>query len=455
MKLWKIGNEENSGNDNPLARAIEAYTVGDDPVLDQRLVPWDCMASVAHATMLQKIGVLTADDLVKLKEGLQNVLEIHKEGKFEISKQDEDCHTAIENYLVENLGDVGKRIHTARSRNDQVLTALKLYYKNALFSLSQQLLGLAETLIGVAERNPWAIPGYTHMQKGMPSTVGLWAASFVETILDDLSNLKSLQELVDSSPLGAAAGYGVTFPIDRELTAQLMGFDRVQSNVISVQNSRGKNEALILGACAAVMVTLSKIGSDLLFFSQGELGYLKIPLDFCTGSSIMPQKRNPDVLELLRGKATIVAALANQSLNAVMNMPSGYHRDFQLTKKPLFDGLDITTDAITIIDELMKQVSFSKERCEAAMSSEVFAADIANQLVEQGMPFRDAYRKVKEELDTIKIDDPYKFINTKTHTGGPGNLALQLFQQQISKEKGALEKRIESFTKAASKLLTM
>ncbi|NDC36482.1 MAG: argininosuccinate lyase [Proteobacteria bacterium] len=301
MKLWQQGPTDT----DPVRKAVENFTVGDDWIVDKTLVRWDCAGSMAHAMMLRAIGILSEEELTEARKGLGAILGLAQQGAFEISVSDEDCHTAIENYLTKHHGEIGKKIHTARSRNDQSLTATKLFLKDSVYRVHALLHEFCRVLLGFARQHPVPFPGYTHMQKGMPSTVQLWAASFVESLLDSGRLLTAAIEFLDASPLGSAAGYGVTIPINRELTATLLGFERVHRNVITTQNGRGKNEAVVLSAFATVMADLSKFGADLLFFSQPELGFLAIPERFCTGSSIMPQKRNPDVLELLRAKAKV------------------------------------------------------------------------------------------------------------------------------------------------------
>ena len=452
MKLWDSSATAGAGED-PVRKAVEQFTVGDDWLLDRKLVRWDCFGSLAHATMLQSIGILSAEELKAARKGLSEILSLAAGGKFEITPADEDCHTAIENYLTQKYGEVGKKIHTARSRNDQVLTTLKLYQKAALLRIGTLSVVLAENLHAFASKYPVAFPGYTHMQKGMPSTVQLWAAAHAESLLDDCKLLKSAFEFVDASPLGSAAGYGVTIPINRELSAKLLGFARVHRNVITTQNGRGKNEAVVLSALATVMRDLGSFGADLLFFSQRELGYLTLPERFCTGSSIMPQKRNPDVLELLRGKVKVVASLQAQVLSVASDLPSGYNRDYQLTKRPLLDGVEIVEAALTILATLVKELGVDKARCEAALEPELFAADMANELVKGGKSFRDAYREVKASLEKLAVTDPYKFIKQKTHTGAPGNPGLAELASDLAAEKKFFASTETQFAGTLQKLL--
>ena len=450
MKLWQT----QTSADDAVKNAVDQFTVGDDYLLDRRLVAWDCYGSMAHAVMLNSIGIISDAELKTVRQGLSEILNLAEAGKFEIAVSDEDCHTAIENYLTKQHGEVGKKIHTARSRNDQSLTVTKLFLKDALFRLSNLAYELAKRLLEFAEKNPVPMPGYTHMQKGMPSTVQLWAASFVESILDTAGLLLGAVDFIDSSPLGSAAGYGVTIPINREMTADLLDFARVQRNVISAANSRGKNELVATSALTALMTDLGKLGADLIFFSQRELGFLILPERFCTGSSIMPQKRNPDVLELLRAKAKVVSALHAQILAIITDLPSGYNRDFQLTKGPALQAIDIVSDALTIMTALIQELKVDPERCNQAMEPELFAADIANELVAGGKSFRDAYREVKDGLSALRVENPSQFIERKTHTGATGNPGLGELGKELLKADDALKINRSKFESRLQQLFT-
>jgi argininosuccinate lyase len=388
MRLWDKG--------APLDEAILRFTVGNDHVLDQELVLYDCMASKAHAAMLEKIGVLTAQEAAQLRACLDEIVALSGQGAFPITREDEDCHTAIENHLVKKCGEAGKKIHTARSRNDQVLTALRLYEKAQL----REILGLVQELKAVLHGSAQAyasvpMPGYTHMRKATPTTVGMWLSSFADALDDDASLLGSALAIVDQSPLGTGPGYGIpVIPIDREMTAKEMGFARMQQNPIYAQMSRGKFEAMILAALAQAMLTLNKLATDLALFSMAEFGFVRLPDAFCTGSSAMPQKRNPDVLELVRGKYGVVVG-AEQTVRAVCaNLMSGFNRDMQLTKEPLFAGVETTKACLAIMALVVKGIAIDEARCKAAMTPELYATQEAYELVLQGVPFREAYRRV-------------------------------------------------------------
>lgn len=388
MKLWKKGYKLN--------KEIEMFTVGNDFLLDKKLVKFDCLASIAHAKMLKKIGLLSDNELAKLVKGLNEIIGLDSKGLFSIKQDDEDCHTAIENYLTEKYGEVGKKIHTARSRNDQVLTALRLYEKDELSKVESLLDEFKKSLgTSVSKFGNIKIPGYTHMQKAMPTTIGTWLGCFTAAIDDDLLLLKSVFKLIDQSPLGSAAGFGVpVFNVDKQMTAELMGFSRVMENPIYCQMSRGKLEASILHLLSQIMFSLNKLSTDLIMFSMKEFSFVSLPAEFCTGSSIMPQKKNPDVLELMRAKYHIVLGEEFKVKSMISNLISGYNRDMQLTKEPLFNSFEITKDCLRMICLVLPEIKVNKESCKKAMSKEMFATEEAYKLVKQGMPFRDAYKKV-------------------------------------------------------------
>ncbi len=390
-KLWDKGVD--------LDKAVEAFTVGKDPELDNVLIPYDCKASIAHARMLGEMGYLENNEVEKLVMELENIITFHREDNFTIKVSQEDCHTAIEEYLVEQLGDVGKKIHTARSRNDQVLTALRLYYKEVL----QEIIDLGEGWIKVLgkfgeENYDVSFPGYTHMQKAMPSSMAMWAGAYVDGMKDDLSMLKSVAKLIDQSPLGSAAGYGVPIKIDKEMTAKEMGFDRVQNNPIYCQLSRGKFELSILHGLGQIMLTINRLASDLILYSMTEFGYISLPEEFCTGSSIMPQKKNPDVLELLRGSYHIISGYETQVKGLTANLISGYNRDIQLSKEPVMRGINLGIDCFKISAAVIEALKVNKDICDAAMTDELFETEKAYKLVEKGIPFREAYRQVADAI---------------------------------------------------------
>ncbi len=310
----------------------------------------------------------------------------------------EDCHTAIENYLTKRLGLSGQKIHTARSRNDQILTALRLYYKKELKDCQRLTNELIETLRDFVKKyGQIKLPGYTHTRKAMPSSIGLWAGSFIESMQDNLKLAKVAYELIDQSPLGTGAGYGLPIKIDRHLTAKLLGFKKIQQNPIYVQNSRGKLEITLLHALSQLMLDLNKIATDLILFSLPDFGYFEFPQEFCTGSSIMPQKKNPDILELLRAKYHLIVGFEQQVRGISSNLISGYHRDFQLTKEPTMKGLQITKESLAIANLILKKLKVNAKNCAKAMTKEIDATEEVYKLVKKGLPFRKAYRKISQQ----------------------------------------------------------
>ncbi len=418
-KLWSKG--------ICLAQEIENFTVGDDPYLDQKLIIYDCLGSIAHAYMLSTIGILEPAEFKKLKECLVTIIDQSRNGTFPITTSDEDVHTAIEIYLSQHLGDLGKKIHTARSRNDQVMLDLRLYMRDQLLNLMQELLKLVDSLLLFAqEHRATPIPGRTHFQRAMPSSLGLWASAFAESLLDNIALLKNSYELVNQSPLGSAAAYGVNLPIDRQLVADLLGFEKVQNNVLYVSNSRGKFESIVIHAATQVMIDLSKVSADLIIFSAPEFDYVTIAEELCTGSSLMPQKKNPCALELVRAKTATVISYLLQTLEIIRALPSGYNRDFQETKRPLLHSLQTTQEAIIVIQLTIDKLKVNRNACLNSMSSDLFATDYALSLVKEGIPFRDAYRQVAAHLDTLPKIDPLQNIAEKTHQGATGNLGLEL-----------------------------
>jgi argininosuccinate lyase len=390
MKLW--------GKKYQLNKEIEEFTVGDDFILDQKLIKYDCIASIAHAKMLAKIGVLKNEETQKLIKELNHIIELDAQGEFRILIEHEDCHTAIENHLTKKLGDLGKKIHTARSRNDQVLTALRLYYKDELNNCKKLVGELTKSITKFVKKyGEIKFPGYSHTRKAMPSSFALWGHSFIDSMTDNLKVIELALELIDQSPLGTGAGYGIPLDIDRNYTTNLLGFKKLQKNPIYAQNSRGKFEASILHALSQIMFDLNKMASDLIVFSMPEIGYFELPKEFCTGSSIMPHKKNPDVLELLRAKYHTVLSYEFQIKNMIANLLSGYNRDLQLTKEPTMKGFKITKECLLIIKLIFENLKVNKENCNKALTKEIFATEEVYQLVKKGMPFREAYKTISKK----------------------------------------------------------
>ncbi|MCL5413433.1 MAG: argininosuccinate lyase, partial [Candidatus Marsarchaeota archaeon] len=366
-----------------------------DYALDMQLVKYDCIASIAHARMLGRIGILNKKEVKMLVSELNSIIVLWENGDFKISKEQEDMHTAIENRLTEKLGGPGKKIHTGRSRNDQVLTALRLYYKDSLkecISLSEQLITSMKAFS--SKYGEIALPGYTHTRKAMPSSVGLWTGAFIDSMKDNIKLLNGVFEIVDQSPLGTAAGYGSPITLDREFTARELGFARVQENPIYVQMSRGKFEASILHAISQIMLDFNKIASDLIVFSMPELGYYELPVNFTTGSSMMPNKKNPDILERMRANYHVMMAYESEVKGISGNLMTGYNGDIQLTKEPMLNGFSLAKRSIRIGSLLFMNLRVNRKNCKRGLTEDVYATHSEYNLVHQGMPFRDAYTQV-------------------------------------------------------------
>jgi len=381
-------------------KEIIRFTVGKDYSLDERLIVYDCLSSIAHAEMLLKIGVLKKDEKEEIVKILNEIIALSKEGHFKITFEDEDCHTKIENYLTNKLGDLGRKIHTARSRNDQVLTALRLYYKDELREIENLAKLLMESLKKISKKfGRVKIPGFTHTRKAMVSSVKLWAGCFVEALNDDIKFLRNVSNLIDMSPLGTAAGYGVPIlKIDRKLTKEILGFKRLQKNPIYVQNSRGKFEAEIASALSMILYDVNKLSSDIIFFSEDDMKIIEIPEEFTTGSSIMPHKKNLDVFEIARANYSKIISLELRLKTLPMNLISGYHRDLQITKETIFETFDVTKETLKIVAMVVEKLKVNVKQAKKSITDELLATEKVYQLVEKGVPFRKAYKMVADEF---------------------------------------------------------
>jgi argininosuccinate lyase len=390
-RLWDKG--------APLDDRVLRYTAGEDFALDERLVLYDVLASIAHAEMLHEQKLLSAADLEAIRGGLTALGDEHAHGLWHIELADEDGQTALERRLTERIGAAGGRVHLGRSRNDQVLTALRLYMRDAVEELSEGAVRVAEALERLAEREKnTALPGYTHMQQAMPSSVALWAGGFAAEVRDDAEGLSETRRRIDRSPLGSAAGYGTPgLPLDRNSTREKLAFAEVHQPVTAVQLSRGKAEATLLFEMALLMQDLGRLAADVLLFYTQEFGFLELPESFTTGSSIMPQKRNPDVFELIRGRSAAAQACLAEALALCAKLPSGYHRDLQLLKVPLFRGIDLTEQTLDLLPAALDAMRFRPERIR--LDPAIHAAEEANRLVvAEGIPFREAYRRIAARL---------------------------------------------------------
>jgi argininosuccinate lyase len=390
-RLWDKG--------GTLNEAVLAYTAGEDHALDERLVRYDVAASLAHAQMLAAQGLLTSADLEAIRAGLASLAAAHERDEWHVELRDEDGQTALERRLTALIGAAGGRIHLGRSRNDQVLTAIRLYLRDQVATLSAAALAVARALEELAQRESGtALPGYTHLQHAMPSSVALWATGFAAEIRDDAAGLSAALRRIDKSPLGSAAGYGTPgLPIDREATRAALNFASVQEPVTAVQLSRGKAEAQVLFEITLLMQDLGRFAADVLLYATQEFAFVALPEAFTTGSSIMPQKRNPDVFELIRGRGATAQACLNEALSVCAKLTSGYHRDLQLLKFPLFRGIDLAAATLGILPAAIAALSFRPEAIR--LDPGIHAAEEANRLVvAEGIPFREAYRRVAAKL---------------------------------------------------------
>ena len=447
--------------DNTVDADVLSYTVGDDPVLDLALAKWDCMGTAAHVTMLSEMKlkrpVVTKAEAAKVRKALAGIVALAEKGKFSIREDDQDFHMAVERMLTEKLGDLGKKIHTGRSRNDQVAVDVRLHMKDAILRAEAETVALASSLVAFGGKaGPVPLVGRTHLQPAMPSTVEMWATGHAEMILDQLENLEAAYRLADANPLGSAAGYGVPLPLDRARTTELLGFSRTIHNCFGASMARGECEAALLSALAQLMAVLSRLAEDLILFSMPEFAYFRLPREYCTGSSIMPQKFNPDVLELVRSKAAQVLGLQTASLSLLHAMPGGYNRDLQDCKWLYMKGLDIARTTLRIIAKVVDGVKVDAQKCRAGFTPGVFATDVALRKVAAGTPWRDAYHDVRDHLEQLESEDPDAAVAAKTHEGtcggidlGAYNLRCRDFLKGVSARLAALDRRCASLLKKA------
>lgn len=435
-----------------------AYTAGRDVELDHALITVDCIGTAAHVTMLSKMPVkpklITEAERKKVIDGLVEIIGLAQQNKFKIRLADQDVHLAVERTLTKKLGDLGKKIHTCRSRNDQVAVDLRLYAKEQLLETLEEAAALVAVLVSFGKKHE-KVPmvGRTHMQPGMPSSVGLWATAHAESLLDDCVALVNAYELNDQCPLGSAASYGVPLPIDRQLTSDLLGFSRPTHNVLYANNGRGKMENIVLTAMSQVMLTLSRLSQDLMIFTMPEFDYFKLPAEFCTGSSIMPQKQNPDVCELMRAKASRVKAAELGVYDLIKGSPTGYNRDLQEAKELFMEGIATTRSSLRIMAPMIKDTKVNKQKLIDGFSPDVFATDRALELVGEGMPFRDAYHYIKENLHELDNIDPTEAIMLKTHMGAPLGLDWDYFKDRIAAVKETVREERKAFNRTVGKLL--
>ncbi|SIS41723.1 argininosuccinate lyase [Zobellia uliginosa] len=424
MKLWDKGFSTD--------KKIDHFTVGNDRELDLHLAKYDVIASQAHAKMLGKIGLLTDEETSDLVKELDAIAETIEKGEFVIEDSFEDMHSKIEYVLTEKLGDTGKKIHTARSRNDQVLVAMHLYLKHELSEIKSGTKELFDLLLQLAEKyKDVLLPGYTHLQIAMPSSFGLWLSAYAESLIDDLYFVDAAYKVADQNPLGSAAGYGSSFPIDRSFTTQEMGFETLKYNVVAAQMGRGKVEKATAFGMANIAATLSKLAMDICLYMSQNFNFVSFPDELTTGSSIMPHKKNPDVFELVRGKCNKLQSIPNQLTLVINNLPSGYHRDLQLVKEIIVPAIQDMKACLEILTFSLKEMQVNKGILEDPKYDYLFSVDTLNELVQSGMPFRDAYKKMGMEIQEGTFS-PKRDIH-HTHEGSLGNLCLKEIKGKMDK----------------------
>ncbi|WP_417362781.1 argininosuccinate lyase [Galbibacter sp.] len=415
MKLWDKGFSTD--------KKIDVFTVGSDRELDLVIAKYDVLASKAHAKMLSKIGLISKEEAQQLTAALDTIGEDIQEGNFTIEDSFEDVHSKIEFLLTEKLGDTGKRIHTARSRNDQVLVAVNLYLKSELAQIKHSTKELFDDLINLADQyKDVLLPGYTHLQIAMPSSFGLWFSAYAESLIDDMYFVEAAYKTVDQNPLGSAAGYGSSFPIDRDFTTAELDFKDLKYNVVAAQMSRGKSEKSTAFALSSVAATLSKFAMDICLYMSQNFEFITFPNELTTGSSIMPHKKNPDVFELIRGKCNKIQAVPNQLAMLTTNLPSGYHRDLQLTKEIIVPAIQELKSCLEMMSFSIKNVIVNESILDDTKYDYLFSVDTLNDLVLNGMPFRDAYKQMGQAIENGDYK-PKKDIK-HTHKGSLGNLCL-------------------------------
>lgn len=415
MKLWDKGFSTD--------KKIDLFTVGNDRELDLILAKYDVIGNLAHAKMLHKIGLLTAEEISSIEVELDVILKSIEAGNFTIEDSFEDVHSKVEYLLTQKLGDTGKKIHTARSRNDQVLVDVHLYLKDALVDINTEVDDLFDLLISLADKyKNVLLPGYTHLQVAMPSSFGMWFSAYAETLIDDIYFLKAAYKVADQNPLGSAAGYGSSFPIDRDETTKLLNFETLKFNSVAAQMGRGKLEKSVSFAISSVASTLSKMSMDICLYMSQNFNFISFPDELTTGSSIMPHKKNPDVFELIRGKCNKLQALPYEFTLITNNLPSGYHRDLQLLKEGLIPSFSTLKACLEMLTYSLKNVKVRTNIVEEEKYLYLFSVEEVNKLVQNGTPFRDAYKQVGKDINDGTFN-PDKSVN-HTHKGSVGNLCL-------------------------------
>lgn len=441
-KLWEKSVEVNHD--------VEAYTVGRDREMDLYLAPYDVLGSMAHITMLESIGLLTAEELRLLLSELRAIYREAEAGRFEIEKGVEDVHSQVELMLTRRLGDVGKKIHSGRSRNDQVLVDLKLFIRSEIESVAGAVRRLFATLLRQSERHKDVLlPGYTHLQVAMPSSFGLWFGAYAESLADDLEVLRAAYRVANRNPLGSAAGYGSSFPLDREMTTRLLGFESMAYNAVYAQMGRGKTERIVANALAGIAATVSRLAYDACLYNSQNFGFIRLPDEYATGSSIMPHKKNPDVFELTRAKCNRLQALPSQITLIANNLPSGYFRDMQLIKEAFLPAFDELKEILDMTEAMLSKIEVRTDIADDERYRLMFSVEEVNRLTRGGMPFRDAYKKVGLDIEAGRFE-PHKHVE-HTHAGSIGNLCNDRIAGLF--ERTFADFRFEDYHRAVDNLL--
>lgn len=434
IKMKKIWQKDNIKTND----LVSKFTVGKDLNFDDRLAKYDVLGSVAHAKMLAEVGLVRLDEEQAIVSVLEEVLSEIEKGNFEIDKSAEDIHSQIENILIEKLGEIGKKIHTARSRNDQVLTDIKLYLLDEIREITELADSFFQILKDKATQHKnILLPGYTHLQVAMPSSFGLWFGAYAESLVDDLELLFATKNIINKNPLGSAAGYGSSFPIDRESTTYKLGFRTLNYNVVYSQMTRGKSEKLLANSLSVLAGTLSKFSYDVCLYLSQNFNFISFPKEFTTGSSIMPHKKNPDIFELVRARCNRIQALPNELILLTNNLPSGYHRDLQLTKEILFPAIDSLKECLEILIYTLPNIEVKDYILDDEKYKYIFSVEKINEEVKNGKSFRDAYIQIGQEIENNVFDYDYKELN-HTHQGSLGNLCLDEIEYQFNKVRDKL-----------------
>lgn len=442
MKLWDKG--------TPVNKAIEDFTVGQDRELDLYLAQYDILGSMAHVTMLESVGLIEKDELPVLLSKLKELYSESTKGNFEIEDGVEDVHSQVEFLLTKELGDLGKKIHSGRSRNDQVLLDLKLFTRDAIKEIVESVNDLVSTLLSRSEETKEVLmPGYTHLQVAMPSSFGLWFSAYAESLIDDLEIMLSAFKVTNQNPLGSAAGYGSSFPLNRQMTTDLLGFNNMNYNVVYAQMGRGKVEKIVSFAIGNLAATLSKMAYDVCLFMSQNFNFVTLPAEFTTGSSIMPHKKNPDVFELIRARCNKLQGVSGQISLIINNLPSGYFRDLQMVKEVFLPSFKEINDCFKVATLAINNMSVNESILEDSKYNYLFSVEEVNKLVLQGIPFREAYKQVGEQIENNSFH-PVKEVS-HTHEGSVGNLCLE--QISVKKEEVLKDFNFEKVEKAVSQLL--